>query len=198
MNKNLLSNVIMFAAGAAIGSVVTWKFVETKYRQFANDEIESVKAHYRKKRKDIENDEEYANDVMVDSRYDNKKSITEYADILKNSGYVNNENEIKVEEGGADDMDDIYAPYVIVPEEFDTMDEWESKTLYYYSDGILADEDGNVITDIDDLVGDDFYEHFGDYEDDSVHIRNEELECDFEILRDEGSYYDAYPYAAED
>lgn len=198
MSKNLLSNVIMFAAGAAIGSVVTWKLVESKYRQFANEEIAAMKAHYRKKREDIENDEEYANDVMVDSRYDNKKSITEYADILKNSGYVNNEEELKVEEGGADDMDDIYAPYVIVPEEFDTMDEWESKTLYYYSDGILADEDGNVITDIDDLVGDDFYEHFGDYEDDSVHIRNEELECDFEILRDEGSYYDAYPYAAED
>ena len=36
-------NVLVFAAGAAIGSAVTWKVVKTKYERFAQEEIESVK-----------------------------------------------------------------------------------------------------------------------------------------------------------
>ena len=39
-------NVLMFAAGAAIGSAVTWKVVKTKYERIAQEEIESVKEAY--------------------------------------------------------------------------------------------------------------------------------------------------------
>ena len=43
MNKNLLNNVLIFAAGVGIGSVVTWKIVKTKYDQIIQEEIDSVK-----------------------------------------------------------------------------------------------------------------------------------------------------------
>ena len=41
--KSSLSNLIMFTAGAAIGSVATWYFVKSKYEQIAQEEIEQAK-----------------------------------------------------------------------------------------------------------------------------------------------------------
>ena len=47
MNDNF-SKVFIFVAGAAIGSVVTLKFLEEKYRRIADEEIESVKETFKK------------------------------------------------------------------------------------------------------------------------------------------------------
>ena len=58
--KNQLSNIIIFAAGAAIGSAVTWKLLKTKYEQIAQEEIDSVKAVFsrREESDDSEEDED--------------------------------------------------------------------------------------------------------------------------------------------
>ena len=57
MNKSL-SNAILFTIGVAIGSLVTWKVVKTKYERVAQEEIDSVKAEYEKlsdrRRKEME------------------------------------------------------------------------------------------------------------------------------------------------
>ena len=37
-----MKNLLCFVAGAAIGSVVTWKLIEKKYKDLADEEIESV------------------------------------------------------------------------------------------------------------------------------------------------------------
>ena len=42
MNRKII-NVIMFAAGAAIGSAVTWKVVKDRYEKIVQEEIKSVK-----------------------------------------------------------------------------------------------------------------------------------------------------------
>ena len=42
MSKSMV-NILIFAAGAAVGSLATWKFVETKYKRIAQEEIDSVK-----------------------------------------------------------------------------------------------------------------------------------------------------------
>ena len=41
--SNKLISIGAFVVGAAIGSVVTWKIVKTKYEQFAQEQIDSVK-----------------------------------------------------------------------------------------------------------------------------------------------------------
>ena len=45
MNKTL-TNAIMFTIGAAIGSLVTWKVIKTKYERVSQEEIDSVKEEY--------------------------------------------------------------------------------------------------------------------------------------------------------
>ena len=41
--KSKFINVLMFAAGAVIGSAVTWKIVKDRYERVIEEEIESVK-----------------------------------------------------------------------------------------------------------------------------------------------------------
>ena len=48
MNKEI-SNIIIFAVGAAIGSAVTWKVVKDKYSKIADEEIRSVKETFCQK-----------------------------------------------------------------------------------------------------------------------------------------------------
>ena len=80
-------------------------------------------------------------------------------------------------------------PYVISPDEFGNAG-YDIVSLELYSDRVLVDEDDNPIEDIDFLVGEDSLEHFGEYEDDSVFVRNDHLKTDFEILLVEETYYD--------
>ena len=57
-----------------------------------------------------------------------------------------------------------------------------------YADGVLADENDEVIEDVEDAVGIDSLNHFGEYEDDSVFVRNDARKCDYEILLDQRAY----------
>ena len=80
--------------------------------------------------------------------------------------------------------------YVIPPESFGETD-FETVSLSYYADKVLVDDTKHeVITNVDELVGRNSLETFGEYEDDSVFVRNENLKKDFEILLDMRNYSD--------
>ena len=97
-------------------------------------------------------------------------------DILDNSEIIN-ENSY----ASSDETND--KPYVIPPEEFGEMEGYVQSSLTYYADRVLTDEDDNVIDDVDGIVGADFYKHFGEYEEDSVFVRNDGKKHDYEILK---------------
>ena len=79
-------------------------------------------------------------------------------------------------------------PYVISPEEFDDNDEYETESLRYYEDHVLTDMYDNIIDDIEGTVGEESLTHFGEFEDDSVFVRNDDKKIDYEILLVEGKY----------
>lgn len=171
----MLKNLLIFAAGAVIGSVATWKLTKDKYKAIADEEIESVKETFakRKKKEDIETTEPKFSDADLKKL---KQTIT-------TNGYRNYSNIAKEEEP-------IMAkPYVISPEEFGEAD-YPTESLTYYADGILTDDRNNIIEDVERMVGMESLNHFGEYEDDSVFVRNDELRTDYEILLDNQRFYD--------
>ena len=103
-------------------------------------------------------------------------------------GYGNNEENNKKED--EKDMAENADVYVIPPESFGEIG-YETESLTYYADKVLVDEIGNVIKDIDNTVGINSLETFGEYEDDSVFVRNDILKKDYEILLDYRTYTDA-------
>ena len=183
--NNTLSKVLIFTAGVTIGSVVTWKLVENKYRKIADEEIESVKeAFSRKKDEDaIEepNDLAYGEDEPVEkTKTARQLEKEEYEDLINRSSYISYSD--KKEENNME------KPYIISPDEYEDGD-YDKETLdYYEGDGVLVDRFGDVIEDVEETVGLDFASHFGEYEQDTVYVRNDVSEVDYEILRDFGKY----------
>lgn len=187
--KNNLINVFMFAVGAVIGSAVTWKFVKTKYEQIANEEIQSVKTYYTQK--NAKNNDEPVVECKEETNIEpeiTENEKEEYIEIIRKSGYTNY-HKVQEEKGSVDDMEND-KPYVISPEEFGELVGYDAITLTYYADGILADDDDEMIDEIDDTIGADSLSHFGEYEEDAVFVRNDARCCDYEILRDYRNYTD--------
>ena len=181
---------VMFVLGAAIGSIVTWQYTRKKYEQIAQEEIDSVKEIFSRR--------ESAADVEITApkpqtakigKPEEKPDITEYAARLERDGYTNYSNvgaEQKKEEQETMEI----KPYVISPEEFGEFEDYERISLSYYADQVLADEDDEKIEDVDNVVGLESLTHFGEFEDDSVFVRNDRLKCDYEILLDQRTYSD--------
>lgn len=175
MNKS--AGLVLFVFGAVIGAAAAWKLTKTKYETIANDEIESVKRAYKKAKEDSK-DIIYAKDIA--------KAAKKYVDIIGNENYVGNESKAVP----AKDNDDYLRPYIITPEEFSENFEYDTVDITYFADGVLTDENNEPIEDVENTIGKDAVRHFGEYEPDSVYVRNERLKCDYEILRDERSYAD--------
>ncbi len=84
-------------------------------------------------------------------------------------------------------------PYLISVEEFmDDEPNFEKITLTYFEedDTLIEEKDSAVIPDSDSAVGDTNLTTFGSNpkDRDTIHVRNERLESDFEVTRDERSY----------
>lgn len=188
------NKVLIFTLGAGVGSLVTWKIVETKYKQIADEEIESVVRHFKEK---LEAKERIVDVKTFKDKIENP-SITVYADGEEIDSY-----EEKIDELGYDniveevnDLDqntpvrEYIKPYVISPEEFGEFGS-TMKSMTYYADGTLIDDEEQIVSDPEALIGD-ALEHFGEFEDDAVHVRDENIECDYEIIKDERTFSEVY------
>lgn len=183
----------MFMAGATVGAAAAWLYCKRYYEQIAQEEIDSVKEVYAT-RKEVNVTERNEDDLEADKKKADmaklKPDLVDYAAKLQEQGYTNysakSEKPSKKEDD--DSMED--KPYVISPDEYGELDGYDTLSLTYYADSVLADDDDEIVDNIDETVGFDFAEHFGDYEDDSVFVRNDRLKCDYEILRDNRPYSD--------
>jgi hypothetical protein len=191
----------MFIFGAAVGSVITWQYTKKKYERIAQEEINSVKETFSKlevKSKDNES-EENNNVRTIVERAKDKPSVVEYAAKLRKQGYTNYSDNVSEEEVDENMIND--KPYVISPDEFGEFYDYEKISLTYYADQVLADEDDELVEDIEETVGFESLNAFGEYEDDSVFVRNDRLKCDYEILLDQRKYSDVIkrrPHEVED
>lgn len=190
-----LFNVILFTAGAAVGSLVTWKVVKTKYERIAQEEINSVKEAWARMARENDEDDEWG-DEDEEEYYDEWAEDPDsclyhtYGILCDQYNTTSDEAENDEEGEGDDEAPLTPGPYVIKPEEFgDNSFDHACYCLSYYADGVLAD-DWDEELDIDELIGRESLEHFGDYATDIVHVRNENRNADYEIVKDPRNYAD--------
>lgn len=196
-----MKNFFTFVTGLVIGSVVTYVVVKDKFEKIAQEEIDSVKEVFGRR---VEKEADKKVEKIAEKEVEKiRKEYNKYDNLAKNyTSYSENKPEENDEE---DDVEEVCEnnedgveifeverasnsdrPYVIDPWDFGGEDGYDTITLNYYADGVLTDDDNNVIEDeeIDDIVGKDFAEHFGEYEKDCVCVRNDRLKTDYEICRD--------------
>lgn len=179
MNRTF-SNILLFVAGAGVGSAVTWKLVKTKYEQRAQEEIDSYRevcAKYYKGRAKEETPVVHAERRVIPDKPD----LMEYAKRIEDAGYTHFQ-----EEGEAATVEE---PEIITPDEFGEIN-YETVYLSYYADRVLADDVDDIVEDVEGTVGSYALTRFGEYEEECIHVRNHTLRQDYEITLDNRSYYE--------
>lgn len=178
-----LSSVIIFCGGVFIGGFLTWDFFKTKYEKIADEEIASVKEIFE--HREPRPDKNYKVEEEL-------KGNDAYVNIIDSNSYRNYSNTtIETDKkGGTADME-LNRPYVITPEQYEDNVDYTKASLTWYSDEVLEDDWGNVL-DPDDVIGRDALTTFGQYEDDSVFVRDDDEQVDYEVLRDTRSYEETY------
>lgn len=181
---------LAFIVGAGMGSICTWKLLKRKYELIAQEEIDSVKAAYATREIGKGFVEGFRDRLKVaedrTQKDEDDVDFKKYASIIQKEGYTDYSRSVEEKKGEAF----VEKPYVISPEEFGEFEEYEKISLTYYADKVLADENDEEVDDVDEIVGEESLNHFGEYEDDSVFVRNDRLKCDYEILLDQRNYSD--------
>jgi len=181
-----LGAAIAFLAGAAVGGAAAWYFIRERYSSLAEEEIRSVKETFAKREEQRKKEAEQRTEVprtAVAAKAPEKGDISDYTRRVQDgAGFTQYSKTVVPKPEYHAGM-----PYVISPEEFGEMDDYTQISLTYFDDGILSDENGIIIDDPEEMVGD-ALDHFGEYEEDSVFVRSDIKRCDYEILRDLRSY----------
>ena len=178
--------IIGSVVGVGIGVAGTYSYFKDKYEKLAEEDFNSRRVFDEDKK---EESVEPIVEKTADSRTVDKPSIAECAAILQREGYVNYsdmQNKKQKQEIAVD------RPYVIQPSDFGEFDDYEKISLTYTADGVLLDDMNEIVDDIEETVGEDSLEHFGEYEDDSVYVRNDAKKCDYEILLDQRNYQEIF------
>lgn len=196
MNK--LGGAIAFLAGTAIGGAVAWRVASERYAKISEEDILSVKEAFRNREQKLKNEfeelkmsleekehtveeEKVPSTILSTNEHQDKGDINEYVRMVNRTKYAHTSVPQKEDHS-------VEAPYVISPEEFGEMNGYTQISLTYFEDDdILSDENGVIIDDPEEIVGD-ALNHFGDYEEDSVFVRSDPKRCDYEILKDLRSY----------
>lgn len=182
MRTDIMSKGLTFLAGGVIGSIVTWFAVKTKYEQTIsdkNEEITFLRDRYSAKK----NGEETIKNSHDEVEKPTEINVKEIRDKVQELGYINERSMSERNESK-----NMNKPYVIPPEETWEQDYPTISLTFYEKDRVLTDEKDKIIKNSSELVGDDFASHFGEYEDDCVYVRNDNLGVYYEILRDESAY----------
>lgn len=205
--NNSIAVVLGITVGAAVGSFVTWKLTKTKYEKIAQEEVDTIRNAFEEYKKcceetdEVEQNpwppEENPDESEESTDYDSdeyKNAVRNMKEVLENGGYVDYSKYDG--KGGSDStvaQTEDSSHVVIPPEDFGDDEEYDQVSLTYFADGVIVDEWNRKYDDaeISDTIGDQFASYFGQYEDDSVFIRNDRLETYYEILADVRTYEEA-------
>lgn len=197
MKKFILGVLI----GAAAGIGGTYIYMQRKLADTITDAVDQIKAHYESERVSVEPDDhdppvEDKSEVVHEKSCDSDHKFTQdnYKDYTKcrpvpfrvdTEIHENEDDEVEAETLVKMGEEENLEPYSIPPEEFDSDNGYKKIMLTWYEKNKVLAYDNNPRITIDPdnyatTVGD-FENHFDDWERDTVYMRNEVEEIDYEI-----------------
>ena len=183
--------IIAFVIGAAAGAVGSYLYLKPKYEEDKANNAEMNKRYYDEKLKEFYDlhpeqcitEEPKEEEPAVDIPEEKRKADELAAKLNYNALY----NKEPLGQTAKEDP-----PYLISPEQYDSETLLDRRNLTYYEgDDVLCDELTEEVLDIENVVGIENIQSFGnDFEEDPyiMHIRNNTFGCVYEICKDERSY----------
>lgn len=172
--KSTMIGIAGFILGVASGSLAMWKYLDKKYTDRANEEIESVVSAF-KKYSNVVN--EPVDNIVVELDGEEEVNTIDYSSIYKKQKPKKTTTRAKEKR-----------PYLISENEYGQIDDFDTISLLYYEkDDMLVDEFDEPIDHSDATIcWKEFDSAIVDH--DVVYVRNEKLKVDYEITKDLRSY----------
>jgi hypothetical protein len=201
--QNSLKVVGAALMGTGLGFVVGYKLAERRlseqFDQRLDEETAKMREFYQVAKKPFDTPEEAVAALIQPSDPRVKNEKIAYHKIVTTEGYEGGTDPIPpatpMEETKSNVFDvqrDLSRPYVISQDEFTQNEsETEQNTLTWYEqDDVLVDERDDIVDGADITLGQNFRAQFGQQSSDenTVHIRNDKLGLEFEVVRSERSY----------
>lgn len=186
MNKVVVVGALSFLIGGSAGACIGFLIGKHKYEAKADNEIAKIRNlyldHFTQKNNENDPEKEISSSnetPEAEAVIKTEKDAIEYSKKYRSDNFeAENVKDVSTLEINNDKYKHII---IISPDEFHTS-EYECKTLWYYADKVLADEDNNVIHVPEEVIGDEALSSFGRYEDDCVYVRDDRLKVDYEII----------------
>lgn len=193
-----MNNGVAFGIGAGVGLLVGGgvaflvcnTVLKNHYEDILLLEVDSVKVEYRqmvkelkdKAEKDVqESERKIKSTVNLNKPTLEKNAYQTLAARYSTAPVKKDENKIRIES--------------ITPDQYGMLDDdgYTSDELYFYTDGILANADGDIIDDANDYAGD-FESGFGKNgaEDDESYMRNYTDKIDIVVYKSAKAYSDEW------
>ena len=207
-----LKEMAFFAAGVGIGASAAFLFMKRKYEKInevideKDNAIADEIAAARERRmygigQPAPDSPDRDEEVIISKRGMRREVIKSYeADTDAREAFDQTELDSLRDQEEYMRYEDISSrytavlPYVISDEQFSEENAHFDKIslTYYEDDCTLADEGDEIITDVDDTVGRENLDKFGELSGDPevVYVRNEKLDIDYEVIRLSKSYSD--------
>lgn len=218
--KSTFKIIASFFVGGVIGGGVSYFLLKKKFNERIESEVQSIKDLYsskleeNKEVKSCENLNQIENSKNEDNKKSEEKASKNETKSLKSSikkqekqppvDYANyyatlqkygNEESKK----DSDVEQKVVVPekknvkksnrVVISPDEFEDNEDYETIYLTYYADGVLADEMDKQVK-IENTIGKEALKHFGEFEDDMLHVRDDKVKIYYEVAKDNRKFSD--------
>lgn len=194
-------NALYFVTGAAVGALGAWYFAKKKYEKIAQDEIQSVTDAFSERLDKLARNSmddpsirPTPEELEREATKPGDRNIIDYAAVLSKQGYTDytkfskdEEEPPKTEDSEISD-DTADGPVIICPDDYGEIPGYEQLSWIYFADHVLTDDDYSLITNYEKWIGDGALQHFGEYEDDAIHVRNDKLKCYIEVVIDSRLY----------
>ena len=197
--------IVAFILGAAAGVASSMFYFKTKYEQKADAEIQEIRDLYAKKAETEEKKEDApvtSNQITkADDLHATARRVSEYTKYTPKEDAQNEapKDGIHVEKIDFAPMKNPNPPkpYLIDSSDYGQDDNFDPLCWEWYTDGILANENDEIIDDIQEWIGDGL-KVFAETEDNLFWVRNEKYGVDIEVARSGITYEKAQRWAEED
>ncbi|HAH18436.1 MAG TPA: hypothetical protein DCL29_05445 [Eubacterium sp.] len=192
-----MNKTIIFALGVVVGAVGgvlgTRGYFKKKYETIADEEIKSVKLKYKYDTTTKKEPEEVVRVNGVNKKFiDAEKRMVDYTSYYKGNAEKIAEMDLELDPGGPEDDDPDEARNaelrekmavnhgieVIDESDYGEFPHFDCRDMFYYTDGIIADENEEIVAEPDRLIGD-ISKLVKDATDDYIYIRNNSISADF-------------------
>lgn len=190
-----IKEIMLFLLGAGVGSAATYFGMKKYFETLMDEEIESTKEYYKTKTEATTGmeqktkilNEKYSDETEIEEKTDENEP--DYAQIIEKMNYgefFEKKTPAKIEEQPEEKV----IPFVISGDAFAGDLRHEKVSLYYFEkDGVFMNvETDDVLPNGMELIGEENFEHLGEFEEDVLYVRNDEMGTDYEVMLEHYAY----------